>query len=264
MTLEGIFNNGRNSGHAALIGYLPAGFPDPEEFQSILSSLATAGLQCIEIGIPTKHPFLDGQVISSALNRVHEQGLTFARAASISGDALHSSDLVGIGMIYHTTLVEVGIEKVLSGLNRNHFQAVLVPDLPPEQWSSFALRATSHELKPIGFVSARMRDEEIEETVISAEGFLYLQAYEGSTGKHIRIDHEIAGRLKRVKEIAGRRSLPVAVGFGIHSAEDARKLQAEGADGIIIGTALVEAAAEGRERAQQFILEILRVLSGKG
>lgn len=263
MTLEGIFYNEGNSGHAALIGYLPAGFPDPEEFQAILSSLSTVGMQCIELGIPTKHPFLDGQVISSALNQVHEQGLTFARAASICGDALHSSDLVGIGMIYHATLMEVGIEKVLSGLNRNHFQAVLVPDLPPEQWRSFALRATCHELKPIGFVSAGMRDDEIEEITISAEGFLYLQAYEGSTGKHIRINHETAGRLKKVKEIAGRHRLPVAVGFGIHSAEDARKLQREGADGIIIGTALVEAAAEGRERAQQFVLEILKALSGK-
>ncbi len=264
MTLEGIFNNGRNSGHAALIGYLPAGFPDPEEFQSILSSLAAGGLQCIEIGIPAKHPVLDGQVISAALNRVREQGLTLTRAISVSGDALHSSHLVGIGMIYYATLMEVGIEKVLSGLNRHHFQAVLVPDLPPEQWSSFALRVSRHELKPIGFVSARMPDEEIEEIAISAGGFLYLQAYEGSTGKHIRINHETAVRLKRVKEIAGRHRLPVAVGFGIHSAQDALRLQGEGADGIIIGTALVEAAAEGGERAQRFILEILRTLSGKG
>jgi len=264
VTLEGIFDNGGNGGRAALIGYLPAGFPDPEGFPSILSSLAAAGMQCIEIGIPTKHPFLDGRVISSALNRAHEQGLTFARAASISGDALRSSDLAGIGMIYHTTLMEVGIEEALSSLKRNHFQAVLVPDLPPGRWSSFALRATSHELKPIGFLSARMPDEQIEETAVSAEGFLYLQAYEGSTGNRIRIDHEIAGRLKRVKEIAARRCLPVAVGFGIHSAEEARKLQEVGADGIIIGTALVEAAAQGRERAQQFIAEILRALSGKG
>jgi tryptophan synthase alpha chain len=78
----------------------------------------------------------------------------------------------------------------------------------------------------------------------------------------MRIDSEIMDRLKRVKQIAGKRRLPVAVGFGIHSPEDARKLQQGGADGVIIGTALVEAVAESSKRAERFILEIARALAG--
>jgi tryptophan synthase alpha chain len=263
MNLERLFDSGRNNGQAVLIGYLPAGFPDPEKFHSILFSLASAGLRCVEIGIPAKQPALDGRVISAALERVLEQGVTFEQALSVSGKALCRSDLTGVAMIYHATLLEVGVGKVLSGLHRHHFEAVLVPDLPPEQYTDFARRAAGAKLKPVGFVSAGMRDEQIERIASSAQGFLYLQAYEGSTGNRIRLDSQTVGRLKRVKELAGRRRLPVAVGFGIRTPEEARRLQKEGAEGIIVGTALVEAAAESRDRARGFILEILRALSGE-
>jgi tryptophan synthase alpha chain len=262
MTLEGIFNNGKNGGRAALIGYLPAGFPDPEVFQSVLSSLVTAGLQCVEIGIPTKNPVLDGQIISSALTRMEERGLTFPRAMSLSGDALRLSKVAGICMIYRATLMEIGAENVLSDLRRQNFQGVLVPDLPLDEWRPFAGLASDYAVKPIGFLSARMGNDEVGEVASYAEGFLYFQSYEGQTGNHLRIDSEIMDRLKRVKQIVGKRRLPVAVGFGIHSPEDARKLQQGGADGVIIGTALVEAVAESSKRAERFILEIARALAG--
>lgn len=264
MTIRELFLKCKEEKPPALIGYLPAGYPTPAEFIEQVRQAAQAGLGCMEIGIPTRDANLDGKVISAAMSRVVNQGISFEGALSLAGRALLSAEIPGIAMLYYSTLEKLGKTAVFSLLRQNNIEGILVPNIPLRQWDSYAASASTYGLSPIGFISADMEEVALHQVASAAEGFLYLQAYPGATGDKIVIDDSIRTRVMKIKEIAAERNLPVAVGFGIRSGDDALKLRNMGADGIIIGTALVEASTRGGADLADFISVISKSLAAGG
>jgi tryptophan synthase alpha chain len=261
MTIKELFLKCKEEKTPALIGYLPAGYPTSAEFIKQVHKAALAGLGCMEIGIPTRDTNLDGEIISAAMNQVINQGISVERALSLAGRALCSAEIPGIGMLYHSTLEKLGKTTVFSLLRQHSIEGILVPNIPPRQWDSYAASASTYGLSPIGFISADMGAESVHQVASAAEGFLYLQAYPGTTGDKIVINESIRTRVMKIKAIAAGRNLPVAVGFGIRSGDDAVKLRNMGADGIIIGTALVEASTRGGAYLTDFISVISKSLA---
>jgi len=252
MRINELFNKYKNR-KPVLIGYLPAGYPTIHKFTRYVKEAVKAGLDCIEIGIPSKNSNLDGRVISRAMASVIKRGISPEKAISIAGNAISHSGIPGISMFYYSTVKEMGITHTLSLLKNHGVEGILVPNIPIDKWYSYASAAVSMDLKPIGFIGAKMNDNDIQLIVSKAQGFLYLQAYEGITGEKITLSHDIMSRMEKVKRMCGERSLPIAVGFGIKSKEDALLLRDVGADGIIIGTALIEALEGGITEVSDFI-----------
>ena len=264
MTIKELFLKCKEEKTPVLIGYLPAGYPTSAEFIEQVNQAAQAGLGCMEIGIPTKDTNLDGKVISSAMNQVLNQGISFEGALSLAGQALLSAGIPGIGLLYYSTLEKLGRTAVFSLLHQHGIEGILVPNMPLRQWDSYAASASTYGLSPIGFISADMGAEAVHQVASAAEGFLYLQAYPGTTGDKIVINESIRTRVMKIKKISAGRNLPVAVGFGIRSRDDALKLRNMGADGIIIGTALVEASTRGNADLADFISVISKSLAAGG
>ncbi|HEB10725.1 MAG TPA: tryptophan synthase subunit alpha [Spirochaetales bacterium] len=264
MTIKELFLECKKEKIPALIGYLPAGYPTSTEFIERVHQAALAGLGCMEIGIPTRDTNLDGIVISTAMNQVVNQGISFENALSLAGQALCSAGIPGIGMLYYSTLEKLGETAVFSLLRQHGIEGILVPNIPLRQWDSYAASASTYGLSPIGFISADMDVGAVHQVASATEGFLYLQAYPGTTGDKIVINESIRTRVMKIKKIAAGRNLPVAVGFGIRSGDDALKLRNMGADGIIIGTALVEASTRGGADLADFISLISEAVAAGG
>ncbi|HQJ23147.1 MAG TPA: tryptophan synthase subunit alpha [Rectinema sp.] len=236
-----------------LISYLPAGFPDEFAYRDSISVLAKAGFRILEIGLPNKQCNLDGQIIKNAMKRILENGMDFEKALYIGGATARDFDMASVGMLYYETLREIGENKCFDHFEHYGIQGILVPDMPHTERNEFSLKAKRRGLAPIGFIPVRARHELVKEIINMAEGFLYYQSYDGETGKAYKPSKESSDRFSKIKEIANKKGMPIAIGFGIHNKNDLAIIRKMGANGAIIGSAIVEAVGKGKAELQNFI-----------
>ncbi len=244
----------RDTGRPLLIGYLPGLYPDRGRYQRMLEVCAEGGLTAMEVGIPAEHPYLDGSIIQKALRKVQGQYQLDPLSAAMEPLAmLKKLQMKSIVMLYNETLEAYGIGRYCREIAAAGVQALLVPNISDVNREEVYASLQDTAVEIVSFIGFSQNDSEIEHILEKTTGFIYLQSTEGGTGGQFRPDRQVEKRLHAVKSLASRFDLPVALGFGINTAEDVNSAEVLGADAVIIGTALVRAAGAGESVLRSYL-----------
>jgi tryptophan synthase alpha chain len=226
----------------ALLVYLMAG----DDFPELAEAAVQAGATGIEMGIPYSDPLADGPSVQRAGQAALEAGITPPRALEILRATRErlGPDVPLIPMTYLAIVERYGIERFCSDAAAAGATGLIVPDLPPDEAQDVGAAAQAAGLDLVQLVSLTSRDDRIELACSVARGFVYVVAAIGTTGAREALDEERLGRLiARVRTYAG--DLPLVCGFGISRGAQVAALRAAGADGVICGSAAVDAAHRG-------------------
>lgn len=243
----------KKEGRTALISYVVAGDPNPEIGQQILEALPEAGVDIIELGIPFTDPMADGPTIQAADIRALASGMTVAKTLDmvrVFRQKDRHTPVVLMG--YYNPVYIYGGARFAKDAAAAGVDGVLLVDLPPEEDSEIKgdLRAAGIDL--IRLITPTSTGERLRKLVQDASGFLYYVSIAGVTGTSAI---EVSSVAQRVNDIQKVSSLPIAVGFGIRSIEDAKAVSAV-ADGVVIGSAFVRIIEKTIEN--QIVNEVVR------
>jgi tryptophan synthase alpha chain len=253
-SIEAAFAAARAEGRAALMPYLMGGFPGQETATAVAEAYADAGADLIELGVPFSDPLADGPTIHAADTAALEAGATLE---SVLETCAAVGDRIPVAlMVYANMVLTRGLEEFAALAADAGASGVIVPDLPLEEQGQVAEALGADGLDLIPLVAPTTPPERRAEICAGARGFVYLVSTVGVTGERERLPGELSDSISAAKAEA---SVPVAVGFGISTPEQAATVGAE-ADGVIIGTRLVRAVAdaEGRDAAVAAVTAFLR------
>ncbi len=230
----------------AFVPYLAAGDPDFEASIEYVEALARGGADVIELGLPFSEPIAEGPTIQQAIVRALEAGMTPERYFDFV--AALDVDVPLVCMTYYNLVYQYGDESgprpFVERAASLGIDGFVVPDLPAEEAGPLRSACDEFGLDLISIVAPTTTDERLERLLAISSGYVYVQARLGVTGARATVSDRTGESLKR---LSGS-DLPKAVGFGISSGEQAREVIAAGADGVIVGSALVEVVAEGVEK----------------
>jgi tryptophan synthase alpha chain len=253
-SIEAAFAAARSEGRAALMPYLMGGFPDQKTATAVASAYAEGGADLIELGVPFSDPLADGPTIHAADTAALAAGATMERVLETCAAV---ADRIPVAlMVYANMIVTRGVEEFAGLAAQAGAAGVIVPDLPLEEQGTIAAPLGGRGLALIPLVAPTTPPERRAEICASAQGFVYLVSTVGVTGEREELPSELTELISATKAEAG---VPVAVGFGISSPEQAAAI-GEIADGVIIGTRLVRAVADaaGRDAAVAAVTDFLR------
>jgi tryptophan synthase alpha chain len=227
---------------AALMPYLMGGFPDDARSRAIGEAYAAAGADLVELGVPFSDPLADGPVIQAAGTAALRAGAT---VKSVLAQAAGLAERVPVvAMAYANVVLAHGGEAFADRLAAAGVSGLIVPDLPFEEAPALAEACDARGVALVPLVAPTTPDERLERIGARARGFLYTVSVTGTTGERTALD--LGGVIARA---AAHTQVPVAVGFGIGTPEQASAAADAGADGVIVGSRLVRAAAEAEDPA---------------
>jgi tryptophan synthase alpha chain len=253
VSIESAFVAARTEGRAALMPYLMGGFPDHDTATAVAEAYADAGADLIELGVPFSDPLADGPTIHAADTAALAAGATLE---SVLETCATVAERLPVALMAYTNMVlSRGVEDFATLAADAGAAGVIVPDLPLEEQGAVAEALGSHDLALIPLVAPTTPPERRVQICAGAHGFVYLVSTVGVTGERAELPAELAELIAAAKEEA---DVPVAVGFGISTAEQAATV-GQLADGVIIGTRLVRAVADaaGRDEAIKAVGEFL-------
>lgn len=219
---------------AALIAYLPAGFPDRETSVRLIQAMIDNGADIVEVGIPYSDPLMDGPVISAAAEIALEQGITTDDCLGVVAEVSGGSAAV-VMMTYWNLIDRYGSERFAARLAAAGGAGVITPDLTPEEGAAWIAACDAHDLAHIFLVAPSSTGARIETVAGATTGFVYAASVMGVTGVR---DSVGGGAGDLVSRVRGATGTPVAVGIGVSTAEQAHDV-ARFADGVIVGSAFV-------------------------
>jgi tryptophan synthase alpha chain len=234
MSTTTAFDKAGTEDRAALVGYLPAGFPDVDGGIEALTTMVEAGCDVIEVGLPYSDPVMDGPTIQAAAQQALDGGVR-------TRDVLHTVEVVAatgvptVVMTYWNPVVRYGVERFAADLASAGGAGLITPDLTPDSGADWVAAADAHDLDKVFLVAPSSTDERIAMTTAACRGFVYATAVMGVTGARTTtsgLAGPLVARTKRVTE------LPVAVGLGVSNGDQAAEV-ASYADGVIVGSAFV-------------------------
>lgn len=225
-------------GRAALVTFIMAGDPDYNTSLAIAKALPKAGADIIEIGMPFTDPMADGPAIQAAGLRALKSGQGMTRTLSLVREFREDDDLTPVILMgYYNPIYIYGSERFLTDAKAAGVDGLIVVDLPPEEDEELCLPALKAGLNFIRLATPTTDDKRLPKVLTNTSGFVYYVSVTGVTGTAAPDTSKVTGAVARIKR---HTRLPVAVGFGVKTAEQARAI-AEGADGVVVGSALVDA-----------------------
>lgn len=224
------FQNGK-----AFIGFLTAGDPDLDTTKKIVKKMAEAGCDLIEIGIPFSDPIAEGPVIQNANIRALKNNVTTDDVFNTLGEVSGELGIPFVYMTYLNVLFRYGYEKFLQNAKKSGACGVIIPDLPFEEKAELQQVARQYGIEVVSLI-APTSEERIKVIAAEAEGFVYAVSSLGVTGVRSEIKTDLDSITKAIKEAT---DIPVAIGFGISTPEQAAKYS-KIADGVIVGSAIVK------------------------
>lgn len=227
---------------AALMPYMMGGFPDLQSSREIGLAYAAGGADLVELGVPFSDPLADGPVIHAAATAALCAGATLPAVLEL-GRTL-AERLPVVVMCYSNVILARGLERFADALVESSVSGLIVPDLPYEEALDAFHACEARGLALVPLAAPTTPDERLAEIGARARGFLYAVALTGTTGERGGLDEGLAAVVARA---AARTDVPVAVGFGIGTPEQAATAAGAGADGVIVGSRLVRAAAESED-----------------
>jgi tryptophan synthase alpha chain len=225
-------------GRPALVTFVMAGDPDLQASAEILAALPGAGADLIELGMPFSDPMADGPVIQLAGQRALKAGMTLRKTLGLVADFRRiNAETPIILMGYYNPIYTYGVSAFIADALKSGVDGLIVVDLPPEEDEELCVPALAAGLNFIRLTTPTTDDRRLPAVLKNTSGFVYYVAMTGITGAAIKNRAAVGEAVRRIK---GHTSLPVAVGFGIKTSEDAETIGKD-ADGIVVGTALVNA-----------------------
>ena len=226
----------KTEGRAALVTFLTAGDPDPETSLALVQALPAAGADVIELGMPFTDPMADGLAIQMSSQRALKAGQTLKKTLELvrafrGGD--DATPLVLMG--YYNPIYVYGVDRFLRDATSAGVDGLIIVDLPPEEDEELCLPALKAGLNFIRLATPTTDDKRLPAVLANTSGFVYYVSITGITGAATPDAEKVAAAVARIKR---HTKLPVAVGFGVRTAEQAAGI-ASGADGVVVGSALV-------------------------
>jgi tryptophan synthase alpha chain len=223
----------------ALIPYIMGGDPDLAASVRLLKLLAESGADLIEVGVPFSDPLADGPVIQSAGLRALQNGCTLPKLLAALQPVLKELPIPVMLMIYYNMIYQRGVPNFLEEVAAAGCAGLIVPDLPPDDAAKMRRAAAGLDLALNFLVAPTSTETRIARVAEASTGFVYAVSLKGVTGARASLPPELPEFVRKVKSFTAK---PVAVGFGIATPEQARTV-AQMADGVIVGSAVVKAAA---------------------
>jgi tryptophan synthase alpha chain len=240
MSLSDVFATARAESRAALIGYLPAGFPTVEGSKDYLRSMVESGCDLIEVGLPYSDPVMDGPTIQAAAEQALSAGFRVRDLFDVVSSVAEAGGRAVV-MTYWNPVLRYGVDAFARDLAAAGGLGMITPDLVPDEASDWMAASEAHGLDRTFLVAPSSTSERIAMTARASSGFLYATAVMGVTGARDVVSSAAPELVARVREHS---SIPVGVGLGVKSGAQAAEI-AGFADGVIVGSAFVSAVAEG-------------------
>ena len=238
MSTTRAFERARAEGRAALVGYLPAGYPDVDGSIDALKVLVDSGCDIVEIGLPYSDPVMDGPTIQAAAQRALEQGVRTSDVLRVV-EATAATGAPTLVMTYWNPVERYGVRRFAADLAQAGGAGLITPDLTPDSAEEWIPAADEHDLDKVFLIAPSSTDERIALTTAACRGFVYAAAVMGVTGARDQAS-DLAGPLvARAKALRpSGADVPVGVGIGVANGDQAAEIGAY-ADAVIVGSALV-------------------------
>jgi tryptophan synthase alpha chain len=231
----------KKQGRAALVTFTMAGDPDEATSLAILKALPKAGADVIELGMPFTDPMADGPAIQAAGLRALQAGANMKKTLATVRAFRAGDDATPIVLMgYYNPIYVYGVDRFLVDAKAAGVDGLIVVDLPPEEDGELCLPALQAGLNFIRLATPTTDDKRLPAVLANTSGFVYYVSITGITGSAAPDPGRVSGAVTRIKR---HTKLPVCVGFGVRSAEQARAI-AEHADGVVVGSALIDAASK--------------------
>jgi tryptophan synthase alpha chain len=259
------FSELKEEGRAALVTFVMAGDPDYEHSLAILKALPGAGADVIELGMPFTDPMADGPAIQAAGLRALRSGQNMKRTLALVREFRVADSITPIVLMgYYNPIYVYGIDKFLADAKSAGVDGLIIVDLPPEEDQELCLPARQAGLNFIRLATPTTDEKRLPAVLRNTSGFIYYVSITGITGSAAPNTGQVAQAIARIKR---HTTLPVCVGFGVRTAEQARAF-ARDADGVVVGSALVDAVrtnldSDGKPTAAtaKSVADLVRVLS---
>ena len=236
----------KQQGRAGLVTFVTAGDPDPETSLEILKALPGAGADVVELGMPFSDPMADGPAIQASSQRALRAGQTLKKTLALVRTFRAGDDVTPIVLMgYYNPIYIYGVPRFLADAKVAGVDGLIAVDLPPEEDDELCVPALNAGLNFIRLATPTTDDRRLPAVLANTSGFVYYVSITGITGMAAPDTRRVVDAVKRIKR---HTSLPVAVGFGVKTAAHARAIAA-GADGVVVGSALVEAIRESLDQA---------------
>jgi len=237
--LENLFSTVRSENRAALIAYIPAGFPSQEGCKKVIQAFVDGGVDAIEIGFPYSDPVMDGPTIQAAADQALSQG---TGAKEVFEALKYATDLgvPAVVMTYWNPIEKYGVEKFAQAITDNGGSGVITPDLTIEESAAWASAVEQSEINSIYVVAPSTNDARLERVTSHCSGFVYAASLMGVTGTRTSVSSgapDLVARIRKSTDTA------VAVGLGVSTREQAKGVAAY-ADGVIVGSAFINKLLE--------------------
>lgn len=249
--LDELFTTCRAEHRAALVGYLPAGYPTVDDSARLLTALIESGVDLVEVGLPYSDPVLDGPTIQAAAEialrggtRIRDVFSVVERVASAGGRA--------VVMTYYNPVFRYGVDRFARDLAAAGGLGLITPDLIPEEAGDWLAASAEHGLDRIFLVAPSSTEERIASTAAAGSGFLYAASVMGVTGARDALGPAAAELVARTRP---HTTLPIGVGLGVRSGAQAAAV-AGFADAVIVGSALVTASNSGEAAMRELAVEL--------
>ncbi|MGH7254547.1 MAG: tryptophan synthase subunit alpha [Nitrospirales bacterium] len=253
--LDETFKRLRTKGEPALVAYLMAGDPSLHETEALVLELERGGADVIELGVPFSDPIADGPVIQAAAERALRAGASLRRILEMVRNLRARTQVPLVLMAYYNTIRALGEADFCRTAAESGVDGVIVPDMPPEEAGSLLEPAEAGGVHIIFLLAPTSTPARRARVAQCSRGFVYYVSLTGITGAKLTDMHDVRRNVEKIRQVT---DVPVAVGFGIATPEDAARV-ASIADGVIVGTAIVRLVAEHAQhpellpRIRQFV-----------
>ncbi|XP_022155957.1 tryptophan synthase alpha chain-like [Momordica charantia] len=262
--LSETFNKLREQGKVALIPYITAGDPDLSTTAEALKVLSNCGSDIIELGVPYSDPLADGPVIQAAYTRSLARQTNFNAIISMLKGVIPELSCPVSLFSYYNPILKRGIENFMMTIKDAGVRGLIVPDVPFEETEILRKEAVKYNIELVLLTTPTTPKDRMKDIVEASEGFVYLVSSVGVTGARTSVSGRVQALLREIKEVTKK---PVAVGFGISKPEHVKQVAGWGADGIIVGSAMVkllgeaQSSEEGLKELENFTKSLKSALS---
>jgi tryptophan synthase alpha chain len=251
--IQNIFAQCKKEKRACFVAYLCAGDPNFESSIEACRSLINSGIDILELGVPFSDPLADGQTNQLAAQRALESGMTSEKVFQLVEEIRSFSSIPIVFYTYYNLVFSMGSETYAERAKKAGVDALLTLDLPPEEAEEHLNSCEAQNIETVFIVAPTTPEERLVKICEATTGFIYYVSREGVTGEQADLSQGIQSRVDLIKRYT---DLPVVVGFGVSSSDHVRSI-AQVADGVVVGSAIVNCIAEnlGNQKAIESALK---------
>ena len=241
--IPGLFHRLKQENRAGLVAYLTAGDPSPKHTAKLVAALERGGADLIELGVPFSDPIADGPVIQAASDRALHAGMTMQGVLQIAREIRQQSEIPLLLFTYLNPVMRYGFEKLALDAAAAGIDGCLLTDLSVEEAEQYVAAMRKHGLDTVFLGAPTSNERRLQLVAKYSSGFIYLVSRTGVTGEQVAVSDAVAPLVEKMRAIT---TLPLAVGFGIASAEHARQVGSI-ADAVVVGSAIVRTIEKNLE-----------------